>query len=61
MIPLIILHSAAMYGLVVFNETFPQIDHFPVATYGLIIPIAALETGLLCVILERFRPEDQRK
>jgi hypothetical protein len=32
-----------MYGLVLFNETFPQIDRFPVATYGMLVPLMTLE------------------
>ena len=57
MVPLLVLHSAAMYGLVVFNQAFPQIDRFPVATYGALVPLMALEGGILYVILERFRPK----
>lgn len=61
MIPLVVLHSAAMYGLVVFNEAFPRIDRFPVATYGALVPIMALEGGILYVLVERFRPKKDRQ
>jgi hypothetical protein len=60
MIPICLLHAAAMYGLVAANETFPQIDRFPVATYGLLLPAIALECGILYAILERFRPREGR-
>jgi hypothetical protein len=61
MIPLLIFHSIAMYGLVLFNETFPQIDRFPVATYGMLVPLMTLEGVILFLILDRFRPRKYRK
>lgn len=60
MIPLLVLHSAAMYGLILFNETFPQIDRFPVAAYGALVPIMALEGGILYVILDKFRSKKDK-
>ena len=56
MIPLVIVHAVAMYGLVRFNEAFPQIDRFPVATYGLLVPVMVVEVVILYLILNRFRP-----
>jgi hypothetical protein len=56
MVPLLILHSAAMYGLVVFNLAFPKIDRFPIASYGVIIPSVGLEVGLLEIVLGWFKP-----
>jgi hypothetical protein len=61
MIPLLIFHSVAMYGLVLFNEAFPQIDRFPVATYGMLVPLMTLEGVILFLILDRFRPEPYEK
>jgi uncharacterized membrane protein YhhN len=57
MIPLLIVHAVVMYGLVRFNETFPQIDRFPVATYGLLVQVMVVEVVILCFILNRFRPK----
>jgi hypothetical protein len=57
MIPLTVLHSVLMYGLVVFNEAFPTIDQVPVATYGAMLPLIALEVGILSFILDKFRPK----
>jgi hypothetical protein len=57
MVPVIVLHGLAMYGLVLINEAFPQIDRVPVATYGALVPVGALEIGILYVIVERFRPK----
>jgi hypothetical protein len=56
MVPLVILHAAAMYGLVALNLAFPYIDRFPIATYGAIVPLAALEVGALEFVLGLFRP-----
>jgi hypothetical protein len=61
MVPLAVIHSAAMYLLVLFNEAFPQIDRFPVATYGLLVPLVTLEGVILYLILERFRPRKYTK
>ena len=61
MAPLLILHGAVMYGLVLFNEAFPRIDRVPVAAYGALVPAMALETGILYVILERFRPKAEKR
>jgi hypothetical protein len=60
MIPLLIVHTFAMYGLVRFNEIFPQIDRFPVATYGLLVPLMTFEGVVLFFILDRFRPKECR-
>ena len=57
MIPLAVLHSVLMYGLVVFNKSFPQIDQFPLATYSAMLLLIALEIGILCLILDKFRPK----
>jgi hypothetical protein len=59
MVPLLVLHTAVMYGLVIFNLAFPQIDRFPVATYGALVPLMALEGGILCYILNWFRPKKE--
>ena len=56
MIPLAIMHSIAMYGLVLFNDAFPGIDRFPVATYGGLVSLTALETGILYLVLDKFSP-----
>lgn len=61
MIPLLIVHAVAMYGLVRVNETFPQIDRFPVATYGLLVPVMVVEGVILCLILNRFRPRSSNQ
>jgi hypothetical protein len=60
-VPAVVLHGLAMYGLVLFNEAFPQIDRFPVATYGALVPIGALETGILYALIERFRPKKDKQ
>jgi hypothetical protein len=57
MVPAVVLHGLAMYGLVLFNEAFPRIDRVPVAAYGMLVPLGALETGILYVLIERFRPK----
>jgi hypothetical protein len=57
MIPVVLLHATAMWGLVLFNEAFPQIDRFPVAAYGALVPIGACEIGILYVVIEKFRPK----
>ena len=61
MVPAAVLHGLAMYGLVLFNEAFPRIDRFPVATYGALVPLGALETGILYVLVERFRPKKDKQ
>jgi uncharacterized membrane protein len=61
MVPLLVLHSAVMCGLILFNESFPVIDRFPVATYGALIPLMALEEGIFYVLLERFRPKKDKQ
>lgn len=61
MVPLVIFHAAAMYGLVVFNLAFPQIDRLPIATYGAIVPLAGLEVGVLEFVLGWFRPAKDKK
>jgi hypothetical protein len=60
-VPAVVLHGLAMYGLVLFNEAFPRIDRFPVATYGALVPIGALETGILYVLVERLRPKKAKQ
>ena len=61
MIPLAILHTAAMYGVVVFNLSYPQIDRLPIATYGTIVPLIGLEVGLLELVLEWFKPVQHKR
>jgi hypothetical protein len=61
LIPALLLHAALMYGLVCFNEAFPGIDRVPRATYGTLVPIVALETGILYALLERFRPKKHKR
>ena len=56
-VPLLVVHAAFMYGLARFNMAFPRMDRFPVATYGALVPLCAVEGGILYVILERFRPK----
>jgi hypothetical protein len=56
MLPLVILHAAVMYGVVVFNLAFPKIDRLPIATYGVVVPLAGLEVGVLEFVLGWFRP-----
>jgi hypothetical protein len=57
LIPTIPLHAALMYSLVRFNEMYPAIDRVPRATYATLIPVVALETGILYAFLELFKPK----
>jgi len=51
------LHAALMYGLIRFNKAFPGIDRVPRAPYGALVPLVALETGVLYALIELFRPK----
>jgi hypothetical protein len=57
MVPAAVVHAGLMYGLVMINRALPQMDRFPVATYGVLAPLWVLETGLIYSIVERFRPK----
>jgi hypothetical protein len=61
MFPIVILHAAAMFSLIVFNLAFPKIDRLPIATYGAIVPLAGLEVGVLEFVLGWFRPAKRKK
>jgi hypothetical protein len=56
--PLFVVHSVAMYGLVQLNMAFPEMDRFPVATYGALAPLVMGEGLVVGFILDRFRPKE---
>lgn len=56
MMPALFLHGLMMYGLIYLDRAYPQVDRFPVAEYGALVPIVALEVGLFSVIVELSKP-----
>jgi hypothetical protein len=56
MIPNIAIHSLIMYGVISLDRIYPQIDRFPVATYGALIPIVVVEVVVYSIILDWFKP-----
>jgi hypothetical protein len=57
MVPIIIVHSVVVVGLVTLTLEFPEINRLPRVAYGLLAVIVAAEWRLALRILETFEPK----
>jgi len=58
MIPIIIIHSAIVFGLVLLNLEIPEMNRLPRVVYGFLGIVVAVEWYFSLHIVEAFRPKN---
>jgi hypothetical protein len=59
MVPIIIMHLAVVFGLVLVTLGFPEINKLPRVVYGLLAVVLVVEWRLALRIIETFEPKSE--